>query len=212
MGRTAPSPSPWPTYRAPGGSLPCPRPPPTPSTQLRVQTCLASNLSPELAQPSSRLLFLAQPANCFMTLGKSPRCLTPSVCAEAAREKRARWTLRCLEVTPCLSSWLVEEPWEGCLRNTWKPSARGELHTVAASDAPRGTCPRGPGLRLSGEGGHASLGARVTGPPGSQVMLPGGAGLAGLLGRGAGLSGPPSASSCLRLLLAIAQPQSQPER
>ena len=168
VGRTAPSPSPWPTYRAPGGSLLAP---PSPSTQLRVQTCLASNLSPGLAQPSSGLLFLAQLTNCFVTLGKSPCRLTRSVRTEVAREKQALWTPRHLEVTPCLSSQVVEEPWEGCLHNTWRPSARREPRTVVASDAPRGTCPRGPGLRLSGEGGHTSPRPGETGPPGSQVTL-----------------------------------------
>ena len=44
---------------------------------------------------------------------------------EVAREKRALWTPRHLEVTPCLSSQVVEEPWEGCLHNTWKPSRAG---------------------------------------------------------------------------------------
>lgn len=143
------------------GLLAAPYPPPPPSTQLRVQTCLASNLSPGLAQPSSGLLFLAQPTNCFMTLGKSPRRLTPSVRTEVAREKRALWTPRHLEVTPCLSSQVAEEPWEGCLRNTWRPSACREPLMVAASDAEH---PRR-------EGGHASTGPGETGPPGSQVTL-----------------------------------------
>lgn len=75
---------------------------------LPAQTCLASNLSPGLAQPSSGVLFLAQPANCFVTLGKSPCHLTPSV---SATINNLRWlqqqavleaSLFFVAVTPCL--------------------------------------------------------------------------------------------------------------
>lgn len=101
-GMAAPSPSPWPTYRARGscGSLLTRVPLPGGSPRLPAQTCLASNLSSGLARPSPGVLFLAQLANCFVTLGKSRRRLTPSVstaccCDPVAHYKRAGWKPRC---------------------------------------------------------------------------------------------------------------------
>lgn len=81
------------------------------SPRLPAQTCLASNLSPGLAWPGSGGLFLAQPANCSVTLVKSPGRLTPSVSTAlaacyrpgarpGARYKQAGLEVARLEVTP----------------------------------------------------------------------------------------------------------------
>ena len=59
----------------------------------------------------------------------------------------------------------------GLLTQHLEALSRREPRTVVASDAPRGTCPRGPGLPLSGEGGHTPPRPGETGPPGSQVTL-----------------------------------------
>lgn len=111
---TAPSPSPWPTYRTRGGSLPSPRPAP-------VQTCLPSNLSPGLAQPSSGVLFLAQPANCFVTLGKSPGRLTPHVSA-AVNKRQARLEAVLSGGDPVSLRLAVQSWGRKGLHDTWRPS------------------------------------------------------------------------------------------
>ena len=98
--------------RLPHDPCPAPQAAPRGSPRLPAQTCLASNLSSGLARPSPGVLFLAQLANCFVTLGKSRRRLTPSVS-----------TARC-----CDPGWHVTSSLAGSLAVGGDPGVASLLH------------------------------------------------------------------------------------